>query len=162
MQWVEDPAVAAVPVVQAQAPFGEPSGETIPSSSVPPVDEGCMFVADVAAGYLNRLSQTIATGFSSLPIPEIVMCTESLASSVKESCGTIPAPVSSTAPSGNCWERNRYSTSSSNRRLMFATRVSPVNTGLPARRISSWMLHCRATSSFTPITIHGPTAQDFV
>ena len=51
--------------------------------------------------------QTTATGFSSVPIPEMVMRTESPASSVNESGGTIPAPVSRTAPCGNACERNR-------------------------------------------------------
>src|SRR5687767_3878592 len=39
-------------------------------------------------------SQTSATGFSNLPMPEMVMRTVSSASSVNESGGTTPAPVS--------------------------------------------------------------------
>jgi hypothetical protein len=52
-------------------------------------------------------SQTTATGFSSVPTPDIVMRTESRALSVNASGGTTPAPVSNTAPFGNFWERNR-------------------------------------------------------
>src|SRR5688572_9409145 len=83
------------------------------------------------------LCQTTATGFSNLPMPEMVMRTASSGSSVNESGGTTPAPVSSTAPLGNSCERNKYSTSSVNVRLICPARVSPANTITPRRSISS-------------------------
>ena len=49
--------------------------------------------------------QTIATEFWSVPTPDIVIRTESCASSVNESGGTTPAPVSRIAPFGNFWDR---------------------------------------------------------
>jgi hypothetical protein len=62
--------------------------------------------------------QTTVTGFSNVPIPEIVMRTRSPSASVNESGGTIPAPVSSIAPRGKTCDRNRYSTSSPKLRLI--------------------------------------------
>jgi Alpha-L-arabinofuranosidase C-terminal domain len=73
------------------------------------------------SGTLLSVRQTTATGFSSAPIPAIVIRTRSPGSSVNESGGTTPAPVSRITPWGKAWERTRYSTSSANVRLISPT-----------------------------------------
>ena len=74
--------------------------------------------AEVGHGAVGAVTQTTATGFSSAPIPAMAIRTRSPGSSVNESGGTTPAPVSRIAPWGKAWERNRYSTSSANGRLI--------------------------------------------
>jgi len=52
-------------------------------------------------------TQTTCTRLTRRPIPLMAISTSSLASSVNESGGTMPVPVSSTAPRGKRWLRKR-------------------------------------------------------
>ncbi len=76
----------------------------------------------------------MTTEFRSTPIGAISISTTSCSCSVKSSGGTIPVPVSNTAPWGNDCDRHRYPASSSKLRLMLPRRVSPANTRCAAAR----------------------------
>src|SRR5689334_20525667 len=62
--------------------------------------------------------QTSITGFSSVPMPEMLILTASPERNVKVSGGTMPVPVSRIVPYGKSWLRKRKAASSSNERLI--------------------------------------------
>ncbi|AHG89668.1 protein kinase [Gemmatirosa kalamazoonensis] len=100
-----------------------------------------------------------STLFTSAPIPSISIRTSSPLASVKSSGGTIPVPVSSTAPRGKLVSRNSHAASSSGVRRICASVVSPANTAAPPRAIRTAMRvslpnGCSATS------IAGPSAHE--